>query len=49
MTKFGTYTTTGCMNMVVVANSALNSSLWDNRLGDISIKGMKMLAVKGVL
>ena len=33
-TKFGTsYTTARCINMVVVAESASNSSLWHNRLG----------------
>lgn len=48
--KSGTlYTTARCMNMVVVAESASNSSLWHNRLGHMSVKGMKMLAVIGVL
>ena len=48
-TKSGTlYTTAWCMNMVVVAESASNSSLWHNRLGYMSVKGMKMLAAKGV-
>ena len=43
------YTTTGCMNMAVVAESASNSSLWHNKLGHMSVKEMKMLAAKGVL
>ena len=43
------YTTAGCMNMVVGAESASNSSLWHNRLGHMSVKGMKMMAAKGVL
>ena len=42
------YTTAGCIN-IVVAESASNSSLWHNRLGHTSVKGMKMLAAKGVL
>ena len=41
------YTTIGCMNMVVVAKSASNSSLCHNRLGYIT--RMKMLAAKEVL
>ena len=42
-TKSGTlYTTAGCMNMVDVAESASNSSLWHNWLGHMSVKGMKM-------
>ena len=49
-TKFGTlYTTGGCMNIVVVAESASNSSLWHNRFGHMSMKEMKMLAAKEVL
>ena len=49
-TKFGTlYTTAGCMNIVAVAKSASNSSLWHNRLGHIKVKGMKMLVAEGVL
>ena len=43
------YTTGGCMNLAAVDKSASNSSLWNNRLGHMSAKGMKMLAVKGVL
>ena len=44
-TKSGTlHTTAGCMNMAYVAESASNSSLWYNRLGYMSVKGMKMLA-----
>ena len=31
------YTTVGCMNMVAVAESASNSSLWHNRLGHMCI------------
>ena len=37
------YTTAGCMNITAVAKSASNSSLWHNRLGHMSGKGMKML------
>ena len=49
-TKSGTlYTTAGCLNIASVAESASNSSLWHNRLGHMSVKGMKMLAAKGVL
>ena len=49
-TKSGTlYTTAGCMNRVVVAESASNSSIWNNRLGHMSVKGMKMSAAEGVL
>ena len=49
-TKSGTlYTTTRCMNMVDVAESASNSSLWHDRLGYMSVKEMKMLAAEGVL
>ena len=48
--KSGTlYTTAGCMNMVAIAESASNSSLWHNRLGNMRVKGMKMLGAKGVL
>ena len=48
--KFGTlYTTAGCMNIVAVTESASNSSLWHNRLGHMSVKGIKMLAAKEVL
>ena len=43
------YTTAGCMNVAAVAESASNSSLWHNRLGHMSVKGMKTLAAKGVL
>ena len=47
-TKSGTlYTTTGCINMTAVVESASNSSLWHNRLGHMSVKGMKMLTAKG--
>ena len=35
--------------MAAVAESASNSSLWHNRLGHMNVKGMKMLAAKGVL
>ena len=49
-TKSGNlYTTAGYMNMVVVAKSASNSSLWKNRLGHVSFKEMKMLVAKEVL
>ena len=49
-TKSGNlYTTAGCMNMIVVAKSASNSSLWHNRLGHMSVKEMKMLVAKEVL
>ena len=49
-TKSGTlYTTAGCMNMAAVAESASNSNLWHNRLGYMSVKGIKMLATEGVL
>ena len=42
-TKSGTlYTTAGCLNIASVAESASNSSLWHNRLGHMSVKGMKM-------
>ena len=45
--KYGTiYTTAACMNMVGVAESASNSSLWQNRLEHMSVKGMKMLVGK---
>ena len=38
-TKSGTlYTTTGCINMVVVAEGASGSCLWHNRLGHMSTK-----------
>ena len=37
----------GCINMA--AKSVSNSTLWHNRLGHMSIKGMKIVAVKGVL
>ena len=37
------------MNIVVVAESASNSSIWHHRLGYMSVKGMKMLAAKEVL
>ena len=48
--KSGTlYTTAGCMNMAAIIESASNSSLWHNRLGHLSVKGMKMLAAKRVL
>ena len=43
------YTIAGCMNITAIAESASNSSLWHNRLGHVSVKGMKMLAAKGVL
>ena len=48
--KSGTlYTTTGCMNIAAVAESASNSSLRHNRLEHMSAEEMKRLAVKGVL
>ena len=48
--KSGTlYTTAGCMNIATVAESVSNSSLWHNRLGHMSMKGMKTLAAKEVL
>ena len=43
------YTTAGCMNRAVVAKSASNANIWYNRLGHMSVKGMKMLAAEGVL
>ena len=33
----------------MAAKSVSNSTLWHNRLGHMSIKGMKIVAVKGVL
>ena len=39
----------GIKSGTVVAESASNSSLWHNRLGHMSVKGMKMLAAKEVL
>ena len=42
------YTTVVCINMTYVAESA-NSSVWHNRLGHLSVRKMKILAVKGVL
>ena len=36
------------MNIIVVAESVSNSSLWHNKLGHMS-KGMKMLVAKRVL
>ena len=49
-TKSGTlYTTSGCMNIAVVAESTSNSSLWHNRLGHVRVKGMKMLVAEEVL
>ena len=49
-TKSGTlYTTAGCINMAVVAEGASSSCLWHNRLGDMSVEGMKMLVEKGAL
>ena len=39
----------GCMSMVIVAKSAFNSSLLHNFLGHMNVKGVKMLAAKGVL
>ena len=48
--KSGTLNTTvGCMNIATVVEGASNSSLWHKRLGHMSVKGMKTLAVKGVL
>ena len=42
-TKSGTlYTTIGCMNRAAVAESTSSSSLCHNKLGHMSIKGMKM-------
>ena len=43
------YTTVGCMNIAVAAESASNSSLRHNRLEHMSVKGMKRLAAKEVL
>ena len=37
------YTIAGYVNRAVVAESASNSSIWHNRLGHMSVKGMKML------
>ena len=49
-TEFGTfYITAGCINMAVVAEGALDSCLWHNRLGHMSAKGMKMLVSKEAL
>ena len=49
-TKSGTlYTTAGYMNRDVVAESASNSSIWHNRLGHMSVKGMKMPTAEEVL
>ena len=49
-TKSGTlYTTTGCINMAVVAKGASGSYLWHNRLGHMNTKGMKMLVAKEAL
>ena len=49
-TKSGTvYTTAGCINMAVVAKGVSGSCLWNNRLGHMSTKGMKMLVEKGAL
>ena len=49
-TKYGTlYTTTECINMDAVAESAFGSCLWHNRLGHMSDKRMNMLVVKGAL
>ncbi|KAF3680274.1 putative 50S ribosomal protein L18-like [Capsicum annuum] len=39
----------GCLNVVSVTESASGSCLWNNRLGHMSAKGMKMLAAKGAL
>ena len=36
-------------HVAAVAESASNSSLWYNRLGHMSVKGMETLAAKGVL
>ena len=38
-----------CMNIVAIAKSASNSSLWHNKLGHMSVKGIKMLTAKEVL
>ena len=43
------YTTAGCINMAVVDEGASGSCLWNNRLGHMSAKGMKMLVGKGAL
>ena len=49
-TKSGTlYTTAWCINMAVVAEGASGSCLWHNRLGHMSVNGMKMLVAKRVL
>ena len=49
-TKFRTLdTTAGCINMAVVDEGASCSCLWNNRLGHMSAKGMKMLVAKGAL
>ena len=43
-TKSGTlYTTARYMNMVAIAESSSNPSLWHNILGHLSVKGMKMI------
>ena len=44
------YTTTGCTNLVAnVAESSCSTSLWHNRLGHMSEKGLKIMATKGSL
>ena len=48
-TKYGTlYTNACCINMTTIAESASNLSLWHNRLGHMSVKGMKVLTTKEV-
>jgi len=49
--KFGTlYTTTGCTNLVTdVAESSFSRSLWHNRLGYMSEKGLKIMVARGSL
>ena len=49
-TKFRTLdTTAGCINMVDVAEGASDSCMWNNKLGHMSAKGMKMLVAKEAL
>ena len=43
------YTTTLCINIATIAESASSSSLWYNKLGHINVKIMKMLAAKEVI
>ncbi|VFQ92713.1 unnamed protein product [Cuscuta campestris] len=39
----------GCINMAADADGVSSSSLWHDRLGHMSVKGMRMLAAKGTL